>query len=114
MTQLEKNKLEINLSEQKQRKNSTNKMPKTKNEIEKVDPEEVFKWDVEKLNAALKELNVKVAIIIIMVVLIIIRFVIAIQFLSVKITNIIIKNCSLSSSSTSARVAYDSSNFLSR
>ena len=35
-------------------------MTLTKEEIEKMDPEEVFEWDVEKLDAALKELNVKV------------------------------------------------------
>ena len=35
-------------------------MPLTKEEIEKIDPEEVFEWDVDALDAALKELNVTI------------------------------------------------------
>ena len=52
--------MELNISEQKQRKKSTTKMALTKEEIEKIDPEEVFEWDVETLDAALKELNVTI------------------------------------------------------
>ena len=51
--------MDLNLSEQTHRKNSTTKITITKGEMENMDPDEVFEWDVETLDAALKELNVK-------------------------------------------------------
>ena len=54
-----KEKMELNLSEQKQTKKSTSKMSITTEEMENMDPDEVFEWNVETLDAALKELKVK-------------------------------------------------------
>ena len=61
MAQSAKGKIELNLSEQKQtkRSTSTSKMTISKDKMEKMDPDETLEWDVETLNAALKELNVK-------------------------------------------------------
>ena len=53
-----KDQLELYLS-QKKRKNST-KMATNKEAMMDMDPKEVFGWDVENLDAGLKELNVTI------------------------------------------------------
>ena len=55
---MSKDQLELNLS-QKKRKNS-NKMATNKDAMMDMDPKDVFGWDVENLDAGLKELNVTI------------------------------------------------------
>ena len=53
--------MELNIEkEQHQRKVSISKMAGTKEQMMEMDPEEVFEWDVETLDAGLKELNVTI------------------------------------------------------
>ena len=55
---MSKDQLELNLS-QKKRKNST-KMATNKEAMMDMDPKDVFGWDVENMDAGLKELNVTI------------------------------------------------------
>ena len=55
---MSKDQLELNLS-QKKRKNST-KMATNKETMLEMDPQDLFSWTVENLDAGLKEMNVTI------------------------------------------------------
>ena len=58
MAQSQKELKELNISERQRKK--SNQMALTKQEMMELDPEEVFEWEVEKLDEGLKELDVTI------------------------------------------------------
>ena len=58
MAQSANNESELNLSLKQRKRSMSSKMAMTKDHLMEMDIEEIFTWDVEKLDAALKELNV--------------------------------------------------------
>ena len=58
MAQSANNESELNLSLKQRKRSMSSKMSLTKEQLMEMDTEEIFDWTVEKLDAALKELNV--------------------------------------------------------
>ena len=60
MAQSRKELKELNISDSQRKKSSSNEMALTREQMMKLDPEEVFDWEVEKLDEGLKELGLAI------------------------------------------------------
>ena len=60
MAQSAKELKETIVGERQRIKSTSNQMALTKDQLSKMDPEEVFDWEVEKLEEALKELGIEI------------------------------------------------------
>ena len=58
MAQSANNESELNLSQKQRKRSISSKMAMTKDQLMEMAVEEIFTWDVETLDAALKDLNV--------------------------------------------------------